>query len=64
MVHQSKRLALGLESRNHVLRIESAFDHLQRDLALDGFALLGEEDLAHAALADRLDHPVGPDPFR
>jgi hypothetical protein len=36
-------------------------DDLDRDLALDGARLLGEEDDSHAALADLLEQLVRPD---
>jgi hypothetical protein len=56
-----QRLALELEARDDVARTEPELDDLDRDLAPDRLALLGEEDLAHGALAESLQHLVGAD---
>ncbi len=61
MVHQRQRLPLGLKAGNDVPRIHAGLDKLERDLALDGLVLLGEENDAHAAFADRLDQPIRAD---
>ena len=61
VVHQGQGLALGLEAGDDLLGIHARLDDLQRDLAMDGPLLLGEEDDAHAALAEPADDRVGPD---
>jgi hypothetical protein len=59
VVHHGQRLALGLESRQHLLGVHARLDQLQGDAAPDRLGLLGLPDLPHAALADQLDQAVG-----
>ena len=61
VVHQRQRLPLGLEAGDHLPRVHPRLDDLQRDLALDRRGLLGHEDRAVAALADRLEQLVAAD---
>ncbi len=61
VVHQRQRLAFRFETRDDVPRVHARLDDLERDPSLDRLVLLGEEDDAHAALADRLQQPVRAD---
>ena len=61
VVHHRQRLPLGLEPGDDLLRVHARLDDLQRDPAADGLLLLGQEDDAHAPLADPLEELVGPD---
>ena len=63
MVHQGQCLTLGLEASHHLRRVHARLDHLQRDLSVNGLGLLGEPNLAHAALADPLKQAVRADCF-
>ena len=56
-------LALGLET-DPSFRVEEARTHdLEGDPALERLGLLGKEDAAHAAAAERLQDAVGADPL-
>ena len=59
MVHHRESLPLGLKPRDHLPRIHSWLDDLQRDASLDRLFLLGHVDDAHAAFADLLKQFVG-----
>ena len=61
VLHQGQGLALGLEAGDDLLGVHPRLDDLQRDLAVDRSLLLGEEDDAHAALAELADDRVGAD---
>ena len=63
MVHQCQRLPLGLEPRHHLTRVHAGLDHLHGDAPPRGL-LLGEVDLAHAALAEEAQDPVRADGVR
>ncbi len=54
VLHQGQGLALRLEAGQDVARVHPPLDQLERHLAADRAELLGEEDGAHAALADLL----------
>ena len=58
MVHQSKRLALRLEPRDHLPAVHARFDQLQGDQASHRMGLLGHPDLAHPAFAEPIEQPV------
>ena len=62
VVHQGQRLALRLEAGDHLLRVHAGLDDLQGDLAAYGLVLLGQEDSAHAALAEGFEQQVGTHP--
>src|SRR6266540_4442743 len=61
MVHQRQGLPLGLEARDDLAAVHAGLDDLEGDLALHGLGLLGQEDRAHAALAELLEEFVGAD---
>ena len=61
MVHQRQRLALLLEAGDDLHGVHPQLDDLERDAARHRLALLGEEDGAEAAVADRLDQRVAAD---
>src|SRR5437879_5978328 len=61
MIHEGQGLALGFEAGNHLPRIHTGFEDLQRDGAADRLPLLGHEDYAKAALADLFDELVRAD---
>jgi hypothetical protein len=61
MVHQRKRLALGLEAGDDLGAIHAGFDDLQGHPATHRFLLLGHPDRPHATLADLLEQLVGAD---
>ena len=61
VIHERECLALGLETSHHLLGVHARLDDLDRHPAPDRFELLGQPDLAHAALADDLEKPVRPD---
>src|SRR5262249_51028080 len=52
---------LGLEAGDDVACVHARFEHLHGDSAADRLSLLSHEDDTEAALADRLQHLVGPD---
>jgi len=58
MVHNRQGLALGLEAGDHLLRVHTELDDLQRHPPADGLLLLGEVDNGEAALADLLQDLV------
>ena len=62
MVHHRQRLPLGLEPCDHLPRVHSRLDDLQRHPPLDRLGLLGHVDDAHAAFAELLQQLVGADP--
>ena len=64
MVHDSQRLPLELEAPQHGLAVHSKLDDLERDTPAHGFALLGQVDRAHAALAEHVEDPVRADLLR
>jgi hypothetical protein len=64
MVHHRERLALRLEPRDDLLRLQSAAHDLQRDPPADRAQLVSQVDLAHPALADLLERPVVTDLVR
>lgn len=57
-------LPFGLESGEDLPVVRSRLDDLEGDLALHGLGLLGEEDGAHAALAQGVQDAVGADRTR
>ena len=61
VVHHRKRLALLLEARDHLLRVEPEVDDLQRHALDEGLPPLGEPDLAESAFAKKGDELVGAD---
>ena len=61
MIHHGDGLALGLEAGEDLLGVHPGLDHLERDHARDGLALLGHPDGAEATLADLLAQGVGAD---
>jgi hypothetical protein len=61
VVHQRQRLPLGLETCDDLAGIHAGLDDLQGHAAADRLGLLGDEDQAHAALADLLHQPVRAD---
>ena len=61
MVHHRQGLPLGLEAGNDLPRIHARLDDLESDLSLDGAALLGHKDGAHAAFANLLQQLVWAD---
>ena len=52
MVHEGQGLPLCLEAGDHLIAVYAGPDELEGHLALHGLGLLGQEDSAHAALAD------------
>jgi hypothetical protein len=56
-----QRLALELEARNDFARAQAELEHLERDLPPHRLPLLGQEHLAHRALAEALQDPVRAD---
>ena len=61
MVHHGERLPLGLESRDHSMRVHARLYDLQRYLATHGLLLLRHVDYAEPAFADLLQQFVGSD---
>jgi hypothetical protein len=61
MIHQRQRLPLGLEAGDHLPRVHSGLDELERDQPLDRLLLLGHPDRAHAPFADVLQQLVRAD---
>ena len=51
MRHEGERLAFRLEARNHLRRVHSCFNDLERNMTMDGARLLGKPHLAHSAFA-------------
>jgi len=47
-------LSFGLEARDHFSAVHSGLDKLESNAAANGLSLLGQPDLAHAALSDLL----------
>ncbi len=58
MVHDRKRLALGLEPAQHAAGIHTRLDELERHPALDRIQLVGDPDLAHAPLTNLFEQLV------
>ena len=54
MVHERQRLALGIETRQHLRGIHAGLDDLDRDLAPNRARLLRQPHLTHAAFAEPL----------
>ena len=54
MIHHRQGLPFRLETCNHLPRIHTRLDDLQRHTALNRLLLLGHVDHAHAAFADLL----------
>ncbi len=54
VLHHRERLPLGVEARDHFLRIHSGLNHLERHLAPHRLGLLCQPDHAAAALAESL----------
>lgn len=54
-------MPFDLEAREQAHTVHAALDHLDRDPAVDRFVLLGQQDLAHAALAQHAEHAEGTD---
>jgi hypothetical protein len=54
VVHQRQRLAFGLKAGHDFARVHAGFDQLDGDAPPHRVLLLGEPNLAHAALADHL----------
>ncbi len=61
MIHHGQRLALGLESRNDLIRIHPGLDQFQRNSAFDRLYLLRHVDGSHAAFAQPFEQFVGAD---
>ncbi len=64
VLHHRQRLPLGFEALQQRAVVRPAPDQLQGDAPPDGSGLLGQPDLAHPPLADRLDQQVGADRSR
>jgi hypothetical protein len=64
VLHEGQRLALGRETRHHLVGGRGRAQHLERHVAAHRRVLLGEVDGAHAALAEKPDHAVGADALR
>ncbi len=58
VVHQSQRLALGLEARNDLPRVHPGFDDLERHLTAHRLALFRQPHLPHPARADPLQQTI------
>ena len=58
MIHHRERLLLGSEARDNLARVAARAQNLDRNLAPNGFVLLGEVDGSHAALAKNAHDPV------
>ena len=58
VVHQGQSLAFGLEAGDHFAAVQTGFDQFERDAPAHGLLLLGQPDLAHAALADFLQQVI------
>ena len=61
VAHQGQGLALGLEAGDDLARVHPRLDDLERHHPADRLVLLGHEDHAEAALADRFEELVGAD---
>ena len=61
MRHHRQRLPLRFEAGDDFLRVHPRLDDLQRDLAADGFLLLGDVDDSHPSFAQLLADFVGAD---
>jgi hypothetical protein len=61
MFHHRQGLSLGLEARDHLLRIHTGLDDLESNLPAHGLRLLGQVDDAHAPFADDFQQLVRPD---
>jgi hypothetical protein len=59
MREHRERLALELEARDHLARAHAELEELQGDLAPHRRLLLGEIHLAHRALAEPFEDPIG-----
>jgi hypothetical protein len=58
MIHHGQRLALGFEPREHLARIHTRLDELERDFAPDRLRLLSNPDRPHAPFADFFEQLV------
>ena len=58
VLHQRERLALALEPREDLARVEAVPHDLERDAPLDRVLLLREVDGAHPALAEARHHAI------
>ena len=61
MIHQCERLTFRFEPGHDALGVHAQLDHLERDMAPDGFALLSPINDAEAPLADFLQESVSAD---
>ena len=61
MIHERERLAFRFEPGNDALGVHAQLDHLDRNLAPNGFALLSPINDAEAPLADLLQKFVSAD---
>jgi hypothetical protein len=61
MVHHRQRLALLLESRDHLLRVKAEAHDLERDALDERLAPFRKPHLAETAFAERRDEPVRAD---
>ncbi len=60
VIHERECLSFDLETGDDLFGVHSRSDQLEGDLAA-GLLLLGQPDLAHAALTDLLQEPIGSD---
>jgi hypothetical protein len=58
VIEHREGLALGLETRDHTLRIHAWLDDLERDVPLDRVVLFGQIHDTHAAFAKDAEQPV------
>jgi hypothetical protein len=61
MVHHRKRLPLGLEARDDLLRVHAELDDFQRHTPAHRHLLFGHPHDAEAALSDLLKQFISPD---
>jgi len=61
MVHPGKGFPLDRETGHHRAGVQAELEDFQRDLAVDGFVLLGQKHDAKTALADLAQEAVGAD---
>ena len=59
VIHHGEGLLLGAEARDDLAGIASRAQHLDRDLAPNGFVLLREVDGPHSAFAEQAHDAVG-----
>src|SRR4051812_18989063 len=64
MIHARQSLAFRFEAGDDFTAVESGFDDLQRDHAMNRYALLGLVDRSHSPFADHLDDAIAIDLVR